>query len=116
MYTVVPTNSFENDVKYYIKKKKFTNIIDDIKELTNELEKGNLVGENIQGISSRGRIFKARVGNTDTNAGKSNGYRIIYYEVTDDNKIYLLTIYYKKENNRIPSNKEIKMLLDENDL
>ncbi len=32
MYTVIPTNSFENDIKYYIKKKKFLNIRDDIKK------------------------------------------------------------------------------------
>jgi mRNA-degrading endonuclease RelE of RelBE toxin-antitoxin system len=35
--------------------------------------------------------------------GKSNGYRLIYYVVKDDREIYLLTIYYKKEDKLIPT-------------
>ena len=34
MYTVIPTEQFEKDVKYYIKKKGFTHIGADIKAKT----------------------------------------------------------------------------------
>ena len=56
---------------------------------------------------------KVRIANTDTRVGKSNGYRMIYYVVKNDYEIYLLTIYYKKEDNKIPSNKEIEALVKE---
>lgn len=53
MYTVIPTEQFEKDVKYYIKKKGFTNIGADIKAITDELEKGNLIGTEIPGLRIR---------------------------------------------------------------
>lgn len=52
--------------------------------------------------------MKVRVANTDTKVGKSNGYRVIYYAVKNDCEIYLLTIYYKKDDKRIPNNREIE--------
>lgn len=44
--------------------------------------------------------------------GQSNGYRIIYYVVRDDKEIYLLTIYYKKDDSKIPTNQEIIRLVE----
>jgi mRNA-degrading endonuclease RelE of RelBE toxin-antitoxin system len=109
MYTVIPTEQFEKDVKYYIKKKGFRHIGEDIKAITDELEKGNLIGTEIPSlkIPTGGHTFKVRSVNTDTKEGQSNGYRIIYYVVRDDVEVYLLTIYYKKDDNRIPTNQEI---------
>ena len=70
MYTVIPTEQFEKDVKYYIKKKGFTHIGADIKVITDELEKGNLIGTEIPGlkIPTDGHTFKVRTANTDTKA------------------------------------------------
>jgi mRNA-degrading endonuclease RelE of RelBE toxin-antitoxin system len=115
MYTVIPTERFSLDVKYYVKKKKFKNIGTDIKSVTDELEKGNLIGDDIPNLNlqSDGHAFKVRAANSDTKVGKSNGYRIIYYVIKDDKEIYLLTIYYKKEDNRIPSDLEIAELVKE---
>ncbi len=114
MYTVIPTEQFEKDVKYYIKKKRYVHIGNDIKVVTDELEKGNLIGTEIPGlkISGEGHTFKVRSVNTDTKAGQSNGYRIIYYAVRDDREVYLLTIYYKKDDNRIPTDQEIVELVE----
>lgn len=114
MYTVIPTEQFEKDVKYYIKKKGFTHIGTDIKAITDELEKRNLIGAEIPGlrIPTDGHTFKVRSANTDTKAGQSNGYRIIYYAVRDDAEVYLLTIYYKKDDSRIPTNQEIVELVE----
>ncbi len=109
MYTVIPTRQFEEDVEYYIRKKKYLHIRQDIKAITDELEAGNLVGMEIPNLKLEvsGHTYKVRSANTDTRAGQSNGYRVIYYVIRDDLEIYLLTIYSKKDDNRIPSNQEI---------
>lgn len=113
MYQIIPTEKFERDIKYYIKKKGFKKITKDIKLITDELERGNLVGKEVSGLTIKpdGHTFKVRAANTDTKAGKSNGYRILYYVVKNDEEIYLLTIYYKKEDNRMPTNQEIIELI-----
>ena len=72
MYTVIPTEQFEKDVKYYIKKKGFIHIGSDIKIVTDELKKGNLIRTEIPGlkIPTDGHTFKVRSANTDTGAGR----------------------------------------------
>ena len=115
MYKVIPTERFMKDVKYYVKKKGFGKINQDIKSVTDELETGNLIGNEIPNlkIETQGHTYKVRVANSDTKVGKSNGYRIIYYAISDDHEVYLLTIYYKKDDNRIPSDSEIIQLVEE---
>ena len=39
MYTVIPTARFEKDIKYYIKKKRYFHIGEDIRQITNELQR-----------------------------------------------------------------------------
>lgn len=114
-FEVITTKRFEQDVEYYVRKKKFKKIIDDISRVTDELEQGNLIGDPIPELSfnTNNHTVKVRAANSDTKVGKSNGYRIIYYVVMDDREIYLLTIYYKKEDNMIPTNKEIEQLVKE---
>lgn len=114
-YTIIPTDNFENDVKYYVKKKGFHNIGKDIKKVTDKLEEGNLIGDPIPGLhlELESHTYKVRTTNTDTKMGKSNGYRIIYYVVKDDKEIYLLSIYYKKEDYKVLSNYEILQLVND---
>lgn len=38
---------------------------------------------------------------------------MIYYAIRDDKEVYLLTIYDKKEDNKIPTDKEIVQLVEE---
>lgn len=114
-FNVIPTDRFNSDVEYYLRKKKYTHINEDVKRITDELEKGNLVGDEIPNIQVEAgeHTYKVRTANTDTHVGTSNGYRIIYYVVKDDLDIYLVTIYSKKDSNRIPTDKEIiQMILD----
>ena len=115
MYKVIPTERFKKDVKYYVKKKGFVKIDEDIRSVTNELEDGNLIGDEIPNlkIETEGHTYKVRVANSDMKVGKSNGYRIIYYAIKDDKEVYLLTIYYKMDDNKIPSEKEIIELVEE---
>lgn len=114
MYTIIPTARFEKDVRYYIKKKRYSHIGKDIQLITAELQQGHLIGAEIPGlnISEHGHIFKVRSVNTDTRSGQSNGYRILYYAINEELKIYLLTIYSKKDDNNIPSDKEIISLVN----
>ncbi len=111
-YTVIPTDKFLDDVKFYIKKKKFTHIDDDIDTVTSLLEQGQFIGDAISNVSVNNKTYKIRVANSDTHQGKANGYKIIYYAVTEDLEIYLLTIYYKKDDIRIPTNQDIIELIE----
>ena len=56
--------------------------------------------------------YKVRAVNTNANVGKSNGYRMLYYVIKNDREIFLLTIYSKKDNERIVSNNEIIKLVN----
>ena len=108
VYSVITTPQFEKDVSFYLKKKRYMKIVIDINELVDELQKGNLVGDEIPRLRlpDQENVFKVRVANTSINAGKSNGFRVIYYVVKNDKEIYLLTVYSKKDNENI-SDKEI---------
>jgi mRNA-degrading endonuclease RelE of RelBE toxin-antitoxin system len=114
-YSIIPTKRFQEDIEYYIRKKKFTNIDDDLEPIISSLEKGELLGEVINGlkIKSQNHTYKVRVANSNTKAGKSNGYRLLYYVVKDDREIYLLTIYYKKDDIDIPNNLQIAAIINE---
>lgn len=114
-FNIIVTDQFQKDVKYYVKKKKYTSIKNDIKAVTDLLENGDLVGDEIPNlkIDINGQTFKVRAANSDTNDGKSNGYRIIYYVIKEDYEIYLLTIYYKKDSSKIPTNSELIQLVKE---
>ena len=109
---VMSTPHFEEDVKFYVKKKKHLRIYDDIKSVTDELVSGNLVGDKLSGLDLQtgATAYKVRIANSSTNVGKSNGYRILYYVAVEE-KIYLLTIYSKKDSNRIPNDTQISMLI-----
>ena len=112
-FDVRQTAKFESDVVFYLKKKKYTHIIDDINTVKIELEQGNFLGDEIPNLKleSGGHTYKVRAANTDMKVGKSNGYRIVYYVVMDDKVVYLLTIYSKKDDDMVLSNKEIVELI-----
>ena len=38
-FEIIPTARFEKDINYYLKKKKFKNIMDDVDGIVQELEK-----------------------------------------------------------------------------
>lgn len=113
-YEIIPTEKFIDDLEHYERKRKFRHIDDDVQTVVDELEKGNLIGDAIDGLSlpCGEDTYKVRAVNSDMRQGKSNGYRILYYAIKNDKTIYLLTVYYKKDNNRIPSKNEIKDLIE----
>ena len=114
-FEIYPTENFNKDIKYYTKKKKYKKIFKDIKPMLEDLEQGVFVGDEIADlkIGNDNKTYKVRAVNSDTNEGKSNGYRVIYYVEIEDKVIFLMTIYHKKDEERIPSKKEISDLIKE---
>ena len=112
MKNVVSTPHFDDDIKFYKKKKKYLKITDDLKPILIELENGNLVGDRIQNldIPEGTAVYKVRVANSSANVGKSNGFRLLYYVVISDT-IYLVTIYSKKDDVRVISDEQIELLI-----
>ncbi len=95
-FNVIITPRFEKDIKYL--SKKFRKIDDDVDNVIQQLEIGTLLGEVVTGLNLlRDKVYKCRVPNTSDKRGKSGGFRLIYYVVTNDDEIYLLTIYSKTE-------------------
>ena len=109
---IIPTKYFKGDVKFYVRKKKFLKINDDVKSITDELEKGNLLGDRLEGlhIPEGTAVYKVRIANSSANVGKSQGFRLIYYLVIEE-KVYLMSIYSKKDDSRILSDKQIEFMV-----
>ena len=74
--------------------KKYRSIRNDIQPIIEQLTRGELPGDRIAGVGYA--VFKLRVRNSDTQRGKSGGYRLIYYVQTAMG-IILLTVYTKSE-------------------
>ena len=74
--------------------KKYRSIRNDIQPIIEQLAQGELPGDRIAGVGYA--VFKLRVRNSDTQKGKSSGYRLIYYVKTATG-IILLTLYTKSE-------------------
>lgn len=64
-----------------------------------QLRKGETPGDRIQGLLYR--VYKVRLKNSDSQRGKSGGYRVIYYLETEDQTV-LLTIYSKSDQSDLP--------------
>jgi len=112
-YTIILTPQFEKDMKYYLKKKKYFKIQDDLDKVIKKLEQGILVGDEISNLhlEINESVFKVRTVNSSANIGKSNGFRLIYYAIKNDKEIYLLTVFSKKDKKNL-SNNEITNLIN----
>jgi mRNA-degrading endonuclease RelE of RelBE toxin-antitoxin system len=78
--------------------KRYRRIRLDIQPVINQLEAGELPGDQIPGMDYT--LFKVRVKNSDAQRGKSGGYRVIYYLKTVT-LIILVTIYSKSDKSDI---------------
>ncbi|MGV0026286.1 type II toxin-antitoxin system RelE/ParE family toxin [Phormidesmis priestleyi] len=91
--------------------KKYRSIQNDIQPIIEQLEQGELPGDQIPGVGHA--VFKLRVRNSDIRKGKSSGYRLIYYVKTATG-IILLTVYIKSEQVDIAA-KDIQSIIAEYD-
>lgn len=89
--------------------KKYRSIRNDIQPIIEQLQSGELSGDQIPGVGYK--IFKLRVKNSDVQKGKSGGYRLIYY-VKTSTRIILVTIYSKSKQEDIAA-EEIQQILAE---
>jgi mRNA-degrading endonuclease RelE of RelBE toxin-antitoxin system len=103
-YKIVPSDTFEREVKRL--SKKFKNIKIDLKYLLETLQDNPF-----SGTSLGKRIFKIRVPNSSIPTGKSGGFRVITLIRIEKEKIFLLTIYSKTEKDDI-SDIELKDILE----
>ena len=93
-YKVVPTPEFIKNLKTL--KKKYKNIKNDVLELANQLELNPNMGTDLGN-----NTYKVRLKNSDNNRGKSAGYRVVTYCISEDNELYLVTIYSKADKENI---------------
>lgn len=79
----------------------------DLDQLLNELASGETPGELLQGVN--GPVYKVRLRNSDSQRGKSGGYRIVYYVETEEKPILVMR-YSKSDQSDIPAVDVISIL------
>jgi mRNA-degrading endonuclease RelE of RelBE toxin-antitoxin system len=104
---VVFTDRFQRDIRRL--SKRYRSIRIDLQSLLEQLETGELPGEQISDINYV--VFKVRVKNSNIQKGKSSGYRVIYYSKTSD-QILLLTIYPKSDQSSIDVSEVREVITD----
>src|SRR5713226_1018980 len=105
--TVEYTPEFKRNLR--VLAKKYPHIRSDVQPLIEQLQSGNLSGDQVPGV--RHTIFKLRVRNSDLQKGKRSGYRLIYH-LKASKRIVLVTIYSKLEQKDI-STKRMQHILSE---
>jgi len=79
-------------------RKKYPHIQDDLNSLIQSLEQGETPGDQMSGVGYT--AYKVRIPNTDSNTGKSGGYRVVYYIQTPES-VVLMSIYTKSDQSNI---------------
>ncbi|WP_072620304.1 type II toxin-antitoxin system RelE family toxin [Spirulina major] len=99
------SSRFKKDLKTLAKR--YRSIRQDLQPLIAELQAGDTPGDQIQGLQHT--VFKVRLKNSDTQKGKSGGYRVIYY-LRSQIGITLITIYSKSDQSDV-SNQVIEDII-----
>jgi len=102
-YKIIPSNTFENDVKKLYKK--YKKIKSDLKNLSNQLKENPTLGTPLGND-----CYKIRLANSSIPTGKRGGFRVITLIKIIQNKIILLTIYSKTEKENITDDELEKLL------
>lgn len=87
--------------------KRYRRIRSDLQPLIDQLLEGKLPGVQLTGIELP--MFKVRLRNSDTNTGKSGGYRVVYYTRTP-RQVVLMIIFSKSDRESIKTNELIEIL------
>ena len=89
-YNVIPGEKFKKEAKRLIKK--FPSLKQELSEL------GKLLSVNPESGTALGNnSYKIRIAIKSKGKGKSGGARVITYVISENEEIYLLTIYDKSE-------------------
>ncbi len=89
--------------------KRYRNIRSDIEPVLNQLQSGDLVGDQVPRVGYT--LYKVRIRNRDAQRGKSGGYRMIYYLRTPE-QIILITLYSKSDQSDISAG-EVRRIIHE---
>ena len=100
---IISLESFKKDAKELFKKNKKLPI--DLKKLNDILQENP---KSVIELSSD--LYKIRLENSCSKVGKSGGFRVIYYYIDKNEKLYLLKIYSKTEVPNIKEEVLIKIL------
>lgn len=103
-FSVVPSEKFKKEAKRLIKK--FPSLKQELTILGNELSQNPELGTALGNDT-----YKIRLAIKSKGKGKSGGARIITYIVTENQEVYLLTIYDKSEFDSIDG-KMIKNIIE----
>lgn len=97
MYDIEYTSNFKNQFKRLLKK--YPKSKEEFQAVFEELENGNLIGVAYDGLGLKEgeEVYKVMVANIDANRSSKNGFRMIYYAIKNDELIYMLAVYAKKE-------------------
>lgn len=90
--------------------RKYRRIRSDVQPLIDQLEAGEIPGDQIQGVGRT--VYKVRIKNSDALRGKSGGYRIIYYLHTEGS-VLLITIYSKTDQSDIDAAELVNIIRQE---
>lgn len=88
--TIIPTHLFSREINKLIKKRSL--LVNDYNDFKEELGKNPELGDLIIGTAG---CRKTRL--KSASKGKSGGFRICYYDLTEKNKLYLLFVYAKND-------------------
>ena len=100
------SDPFESRVKKFIKK--FPSLSGELIDFVESLNDNPLQGESLGA-----GLYKVRLASKSKGKGKSGGFRIINYIITENNEdtdITLLTIYDKSEDSTMKKNVLVKMV------
>ncbi len=103
-FNVIPSDKFKREAKRLVKK--FPSLRQELAELNAIIEKTPEAGTPLGNDT-----YKIRLAIKSKGKGKSGGARVITYVVTDNNEVYLLTIYDKSEFDNI-DDKTIKAIIE----
>jgi mRNA-degrading endonuclease RelE of RelBE toxin-antitoxin system len=87
--------------------KKYPQIRRDLEPVLAQLQVGNFVGDQIQGVKYT--VFKERIRNSDIPTGKRGGYRLIY-QLLSPTVVVLLLIYPKSDQADVPAKEIVRII------
>jgi mRNA-degrading endonuclease RelE of RelBE toxin-antitoxin system len=89
-YNIIPTERFRKEAKRLIRK--YSSLRQELQELNTELENDPHLGTPLGN-----EAYKIRIAIKSKGKGKSGGARVITYVITENEEVYLLTIYDKAD-------------------
>jgi len=99
------STTFKRQLKHLVRR--YRHVKQDIQPIIDALAKDETPGDQITGTGHT--LYKVRAKNSDSQRGKSGGYRVIYYLKTEK-KCTLVTVYSKSDQGDISAD-ELKQLL-----